>query len=622
MTRQLLTAAALMIAGAGCAQAPSLRGAEGDLGTLLFADEPPGGDLNVERSVGGDWEIVIEGAEGGQWWVETVAGARYRLSDPKQKRPGEALTPDPLTLDFEIAGPFVEAGAPLGVRVAIDGPEGVSGGLLFDAFGGGVGIFPVDDLAGFVLDLSDNPNPIDTLSLETLSFELTTEAGEPLASASASYISWPDGWAWGDVHAHSNLSMDGCEVPEENCANRELLAGEDFFEQADARGMDFAAITDHAEYFTWIPEDDGPELLIWDAQVDLAREAEGGPVMPLLGYEWTFSATQEPGPDGHYVGGHKTVLLPDLTGCESARISSEEDVLSYLKADRGALFRGGNPYTAVGVTSLWDLLDASECAEGAITFFHHSAYEWPQPVDFTLEQNTPDPRYERLIEIYSEHGSSECLDLSAPHCDWNLRSASRYWGQGSVQMALSLGYQLGFVAGTDSHDSMPGSTDDDPSCTARWSDTDGDGQVDTPSCQDWPGGVTGVLVPEDFDQADLFDAMRDRRTVASSGPRPSLYAVVLGPDGELWLPGEVIDADGPVRVLVSLEPGEDALGVVALELIDALGQLRASAAADTLDSEIDLLPGEAVYLRARLEDDQRLWASPWFGPADDGTATD
>jgi len=297
----------------------------------------------------------------------------------------------------------------------------------------------------------------------------------------------------------------------------------------------------------------------------------------------------------------------------SGRVASFDDNATYLKADRGALFRNGNPYLANTVPDLWTMLDASECAEGAITFFHHPAYEWPQPVDWSLDHNAPNPNYETLVEIYSEHGSSECQDLSAPHCDWNLREDSRYWGQGSVQMALALGYHLGFVAGTDSHDSRPGSVEDEPSCTARWSDSDGDGLVDTPNCQSWTGGVTGVQVPTNYARGDLFDAMRARRTIASSGPRPEVRAAAFAPDGGVWMPGEVIDTKEPLRIYASIDGAEG----VALELLDADGNTRLSAEGPVLDGDVELLPGEAIYLRARLEDDQRLWVSPWFGAVTD-----
>ena len=44
-------------------------------------------------------------------------------------------------------------------------------------------------------------------------------------------------WVWGDLHAHSNWSYDGCEDPAALCAARGEAPAADFFQAADEEEM-------------------------------------------------------------------------------------------------------------------------------------------------------------------------------------------------------------------------------------------------------------------------------------------------------------------------------------------------------------------------------------------------
>ncbi len=644
--RQVTIAAAALLTACG-GDLSDLAGVEGADSTLIWTASGPAEGLTLERDTGGGWYTLRDGAQQNRWLVPSVEGARYRLAMGDEV--SAALTPEPvsLTLSSEISEVFLEGGQPAPFSLTVDGPAGLPGAavqLMRSDRGGDAwldggcladGGAPGDCWADAPVDLlrldGASEVQIDDLTTRegdtravTLTAALVVEGeggeGEALAEERVGYAVWDGGWLWGELHAHSNLSMDGCEVLEENCADRGDYAGQDFFQQAIDRELDFAALTDHAEYVTYRPGGEGGEEVveIWPEQVARVQEADDGRIIPLLGYEWTFAARQEPDETGHYTGGHKTVILEGLEGCESGRLAANEDEPSYTKAIDGGYFETGNPYLAENPGDLWGGLDASECVgEAALTFAHHGAYEWPQPVDWTLESNRPDPRYEVLVEIYSEHGSSECWDVEAAHCGWHLRGNSRYWGQGSVQAALAMGYALGFVAGTDSHDARPGSTDDGPSCTARFSDTDNDGVRDTPGCHDWTGGVTGVIAPAGAGRAELLEGLRARRTVASSGPRPALRAAAFGVDGRVYLPGEEVHPESsPLRVRLEIDPEE--VEVAGVELLDGWGEVRLSFDGPALDGEVELAPGEAIYLRARVGPggDDRIWVSPWLGVDD------
>jgi hypothetical protein len=108
----------------------------------------------------------------------------------------------------------------------------------------------------------------------------------------------------------------------------------------------------------------------------------------------------------------------------------------------------------------------------------HSAGDWTQS----------DPDLERLAEIYSSHGTFE------------------YFGN----MYLKNGFEVGFVAASDDHRAMPGSPH-------------GKNQSSMLSVP----GLAAAMAPEKTPDA-LFDALRSRRTYATTGQRILLDATLNG----------------------------------------------------------------------------------------------
>jgi hypothetical protein len=422
-------------------------------------------------------------------------------------------------------------------------------------------------------------------------------------------------WVWGDPHAHSGLSYDGCEDDEALCAPRGALPGEDVFDQAADNALDFAALTDHAEADTFEPEGQGgAQVDIWARQAELVQQAEGGPVLPILGYEWTGFRDEDR--RGHPLGSHRTVLLASDEACAARRVPGFQ--LSggqRLAPDGVALYVGTSTAPVEEVSKLWDALDAAEADCGPtrwITFAHHSAYENPQTTDWDLRQNRPSR--ETLVEVASEHGSSECLDTAAQGCDWRLDEAQGYLPEGSVQAALDHGYTLGFVGGTDSHDARPGSLSDGPGAVGQLEDG-------APRHQYSAGALTGVFLEDGQDLSidALFDALEARRTLATSGPRPQLRAWAESTDGRVWLPGEVLPREA-MPVQLHLEPGDPGPDYT-LQSVERLGP---GGAVEDQDDGADLqmtwdgAPGDYTYLRLRYDSplaadgEDRVWLSPWF----------
>lgn len=429
----------------------------------------------------------------------------------------------------------------------------------------------------------------------------------------------PEGrWVWGDPHAHSAWSFDGCEDPESDCASREATPAADFFEQAAQAGLDFAALTDHAEADRLFPDGEAGEALdVWDGQRAAVQGAAG--VLPILGYEWTAFRDDEK--RGHPRGSHRTVLLADPEACAAYRVPGFQfDGGTYVRTYGDARYVQDTEEVADQVSELWDALDAAAetCAPSRwISFAHHPALDLPQLTDWNLAENAPDR--EALVEIYSEHGSSECLDVVSEGCEWRVDQDKGYVPEGSVQAALAHGYRLGFVGGTDSHDARPGSLDDGPGPAAHWDD----GEV---RWQFAAGGITGVWLDEaeDLNTDTLFDALEARATLASSGPRPALVAWAEGADGQDYLPGALLPRSAlPARLKLEVYLEDDGDSLDAIELVGAEGELLFTG--DELDLAWDAGFGDHVYARLRFLDaddqEERVWLSPWFATRRCGCAS-
>lgn len=438
-----------------------------------------------------------------------------------------------------------------------------------------------------------------------------------LLAAPARAADPPSGrWVWGDLHAHSGWSYDGCEDAEAGCAPRGALPGEDFFENAAAAGLDFAALTDHAEADRWGPEgEEGALWDIWEEQAAVVQRARGGPVLPILGYEWT--AFREDQLDGHRRGSHRTVLLGSDDACVPRRISGfflRAD--PYLGPDGLTVFLQEDEEVMDEAPELWEALDEAEEACGPtrwISFAHHPAYELPQSTDWALDENRPDR--ETLVEIASEHGSSECADPDAEGCAWRINEVQGYFPEGSVQAALARGFRLGFTGGTDGHDARPGSLEDGP---GRVGQLDGDG---LPRLQFMDGALTGVFLEEgqELGIEALFDALEARRTLATTGPRPALSAWAESEDGRVWLPGALLPRDaGPLTLVLEAGDAGEGYRLDRVERVGVDGLVEDASEEAEARFTWDPGPGDWTYLRLRYaseaaaDGEERVWVSPWF----------
>lgn len=407
---------------------------------------------------------------------------------------------------------------------------------------------------------------------------------------------------WGDLHAHSGLSPDGCENPAALCLPDATLPGENFFGNAAANGLSFAAITDHAEFVRYERPVDGVVLDIWDRTHELIAAAEGGPVIPILGYEWTASGSRS-----DQAGVHRTVLIEDPSACEAFRVPGYPQPTPKDNGSGGELYRPNLTHPIVSSPALAAALAAAGTGEGCApsrttSFLHHvaasipAAVEWTNPA-FPLESDT-------VVEMASEHGTSECQDPELPDCDWHLH-AETYDPLGSVQTALAAGFQLGFVGGTDRHDADPGQLGLGPGASGHLYDSDGDDVVDAAALQYTTGTLTGVFANSPLTRSAIFDALASRHTLVASRVTTGLSIAATNSTGTTFLPGD------------ALVPGAYSISV---SLVDPLvtswsAELVAPSGLTNEIGELTFATGDIWYVRMTLtvEDvEHRVWASPFF----------
>jgi hypothetical protein len=232
--------------------------------------------------------------------------------------------------------------------------------------------------------------------------------------------------AWGELHGHTDFA-EAQGAPEE------------FFVYAaeDAR-LDFVALTEHD---AWLDAAEWRRLQELAASTNAAGEA-----IAFLAYEWT---AQRP------TGGHHNVFF---------RRSDARMVPMVEAATLPELYRA---------------LRAESAPADVLVIPHaHTAGDWTQS----------DPELERLVEMYSMHGTFEWF----------------------ANLYLQQGWEIGLVAGSDDHRSKPG--------LARSSHVETLGQR---------GGLAAAIVPERSANA-IFDALRSLSAYATSGERILLDATLNG----------------------------------------------------------------------------------------------
>ena len=260
---------------------------------------------------------------------------------------------------------------------------------------------------------------------------------------------------WGDIHGHTAIQWG-------------QGSGEGYYEYGkEIAGLDFCSLSDPgAGRYT---DDDATcrtALSCYMTDEEWAHIQQinrdfyrPGEFVPILGYEY-----------------HNDAAAPRCGGDRNVYYATYDEPI-FRCCDEGS-------YTP---EQLWQRLRERGCR--AITIPHHSA---KSVMLNNLELH--DEYFQRLIEIYSSWGNSECEGCERP-----IIGGAVYPGH-SVQDALARGERLGFVGASDTHSGQPGFT--------YWVFEN----------RSYRGGLTCVMTDQ-LDREHVFDAMWNRSVYATTGER-------------------------------------------------------------------------------------------------------
>jgi len=283
-----------------------------------------------------------------------------------------------------------------------------------------------------------------------------------------------DTFYFGDPHAHTGVSDDGESSDLGECTA--CGAFSTVLDTARSNGLDWVALSDHINGLPTASEEDYAALTA--LMVDGHDPAGGFVTIPAAEVWFVLS-------DGTKLG-HKNVLLfgenSALASLTITDVRPADSALSVVD-DCGAI-------------ATW-MEELSDVYGPALLIPHHPALTVPMATDWSCHSDLWEPS----VEVYSGHGNSLSV-TSAYDPAWSGPEPT-----GTVEAALDpdgSGLQMGFMAGTDSHDTEPGSTCD----------------LDSEAAHPYAGGLTGVVIPSTtpFGRAAIYDAIVARRTYATSGP--------------------------------------------------------------------------------------------------------
>ena len=345
---------------------------------------------------------------------------------------------------------------------------------------------------------------------------------------------------WGDLHGHTGYS-DGFGAPAA------------FYEYGrTVRKLDFCAISDHAEWLAYrmnrLPMADGSPVPLW---ANLLSEVEAryvpGTFVTFPGYEWTNDDY------GHRtVDFGRTAPLPHTPPSASSHPTPPD------------LWKALSPYVAMTIP--------------------HHVTRWGHLMDWSYYN----PATDRLVEIYSKwgNGASVWTTYDPPTTYREHPFLRSYAAASGVDSMLKLGYRIGIIGGTDSHQGHPGSTatddllgivvpkDEYPTTGEEFlAAVDQGDRVDLREPWGGGGGLAAVWAPELTREA-VWRGLYARRTLGTTGIRPIVkFGVRDGADlsSGVMMGGELTVVGSPVLYASALpEPGSAVTQMTLLKTNEAL----------------------------------------------------
>ena len=442
---------------------------------------------------------------------------------------------------------------------------------------------PTADAPESTIGQGDTPVQVDTAA--HVDTAIGTESAPQPKSLSAIEAEVPENPLkvayFGEIHVHTSYSLDayiaGTRLTPDMAYR--FAKGETMtvngVPHTIGKPLDFAAVTDHAEYMGEM----------YSTQVVGAKGHDNPQLQELrslAGLEqqeaWFLKYVVAPARSGQ--GGHPSFYAGEATArsawelaIKAAAENYEPGVFSTLAGfewsaapgganmHRNILFRGLNvpelPFSSIDSSDeekLWDWMEQQEIAGRRLTAIPHNSNA-SKGLMFESVDNSGNPitiayaerrsHFERLIEVMQVKGNSEVHRSFWPADEFadfengdSIQDYSErtFQKQDFLRAALTLGlgydlqlgqnpYKLGFVGGSDSHNGTPGDV-----LEGNYIGSHGgaDGTVERRRESDiagWimgrdanPGSLTGVWASKNT-RAEIWDALRARETFATSGTR-------------------------------------------------------------------------------------------------------
>jgi hypothetical protein len=391
---------------------------------------------------------------------------------------------------------------------------------------------------------------------------------------------WKEAY-FGETHVHTSYSLDayiaGTRMTPDMAYR--FARGETMTVNGQphniGKPLDFAAVTDHAEYMGEMYSTQVAGATGYDnPQLQELRTLDG-----LAKQEaWFLKYVAGPARSGQ--GGHPSFYAGEATSISAWQLAItaaadnyEPGVFSTLAGfewsaapdggnmHRNILFRDLNvptvPFSSIDSSDeekLWDWMEQQEIAGRRLTAIAHNSNASKglmfEPVDNSGNPITPAyaerrSHFERLIEVMQVKGNSEVHRQFWPADEFadfeNADSIQDYsertfQKEDFVRAALVQGlaydrefglnpYKLGFAGGSDSHNGTPGDVLED-NYIGSHGGADGSALLRRESdIAGWiaardtnPGSLTGVWASKNT-RAEIWDALRARETFATSGTR-------------------------------------------------------------------------------------------------------
>ncbi len=397
---------------------------------------------------------------------------------------------------------------------------------------------------------------------------------------------------WGDLHAHTGVSGDGTAIEYGNCRTPiECGSVAEVFNIAKANHLDFVALTDHNHTS---PAAD------FNALLARCRQETNGSFVCIPSSEFSTLNTQN---SARY--GHKNLYL----------FQDDDARLTNLSL---ADFPTPSIATGTCATALWSTAANVYGLYGPTLFWAHH----PTAASVaTTNWSCNNPMYEPVVEVYSGWGNALTYPASYdPPTGDDVSTVDTPTASSSVHYALNTGLRLGFVAGTDLHDTRPGEV------------------CDRGGARSYAGGLTMLTLPQGtpFSRAAIYAELVGRRSLATTGPRVPVSVAWVTSDGVPHRIGEQIAVITGTTVTLSVRvpstyaasvTGVSAVGYSSLATLASVGTgtWTATFSSSSLPSWLYVqvaIDGAVYYGTAACDDggaDQRefVWSSPaWFSVVD------